>query len=1105
MAGLVRCGLILGAVAWGSSGSVAQAGPVFHSYILRDTAFASNPEITPPDPNTIFTFDSATGVAVVGSTRLATLLAGTGARVDAFSYGRDFGHWSWPHSFFLWSISLTSSETKEAAPKTPLYFEPIGEAEADIFWVRDFVDTTTKLGVHGKLLDENSASPVANTPGVFTPAAHLGLHGTLGKPLGVGADVSNVAGFDFWPPAFADRDIYFSVDQAVTIGTVAVTPADILLLPFGATTVTIYRTAASLGLDPASDDIDALAMNPYGLGLFPIVGLGIGIFPAVGWYSLTRGSASLPANGFSAADIFEFSVFVDYSLPGSGGFAAQLHRTAQSMGLLASTTIQADVDGLSHIDPDSFVCPGYPGSLVGPGPEVGTQVGAGGGVGLGAGMGIFAGSYALRVAGQPVGAFQGTELSPQLSVFPPGTYEVLELVGQKGSKRLVDGALVEIPSPGVPPIQALTVQALTSSTLEWNWSPPMPNPYSSIEVLVDGEPPALSLAASATDFTMSFTAPGVHFLEVRGVVASDRSEPRFASADVTPGGVVLQPPDSVVASVSGTTVSLSWEHPVTYDDVEVHQDGLLSMSLGPAVALTPGAVTIANVPAGLHEFTVRGSSGGTSSIGSAVKVYVSVPLPGEVLQSTGFVGGTPVALTLSGSTLFVADGALGAPAFAYDANDLTLPPIVIASPMTGQVTGLASDSSLLYWAIDDQLWVTNHDGSSPIFAGPFGFATGTGIAGEMTRGAGDDLWVVDRDHAEVARHSAFDASFTGATLSHPRHDGSLGGVAYRGGDVFEISHGPVGSQASSHVSAIGSGDGLRASIPIGSLGADVRAVEFRSSGANGVASLFMADGATGTIFEVAAISPVPDAAARNCHDGFVGVTREVLQGPLSIPPASVHTFALDVVGGTVADLDVRLELTHPNFSEVHVVLASPAGTEVILFDHSGVSGDRLVRWIDDVRDSGFSDGFGDHAAEDAASLLAAYDGEPATGTWLLEVHNSGVAMSPGTLDLVELSICSAPVVAGPEFLRGDSNADGGLNIADAVYLLGFLFPGVAGPNPLQCRDAADANDDGGLNIADAVAILGTLFGFPPVPLPPPFGNCGPDPTSDALDCVLHPC
>ncbi len=82
------------------------------------------------------------------------------------------------------------------------------------------------------------------------------------------------------------------------------------------------------------------------------------------------------------------------------------------------------------------------------------------------------------------------------------------------------------------------------------------------------------------------------------------------------------------------------------------------------------------------------------------------------------------------------------------------------------------------------------------------------------------------------------------------------------------------------------------------------------------------------------------------------------------------------------------------------------------------------------------------------------------------------------------------------FKRGDTNADGGVNIADAVALLAYLFGGQTVPS---CQDAADANDDGSLNIADAIAILSHLFSGTG-DLNPPFSECGTDPTDDTLTC-----
>lgn len=92
-----------------------------------------------------------------------------------------------------------------------------------------------------------------------------------------------------------------------------------------------------------------------------------------------------------------------------------------------------------------------------------------------------------------------------------------------------------------------------------------------------------------------------------------------------------------------------------------------------------------------------------------------------------------------------------------------------------------------------------------------------------------------------------------------------------------------------------------------------------------------------------------------------------------------------------------------------------------------------------------------------------------------------------------------PVVLD-EFSRGDCNADGAQNIADAVAGLDALFSGGSVP----CIDACDLNDDGGFDIADVIFTLSNLFSGGPDPAAP-FPDCGTDPTADGLGCDTFPC
>jgi uncharacterized protein (DUF1800 family) len=85
-----------------------------------------------------------------------------------------------------------------------------------------------------------------------------------------------------------------------------------------------------------------------------------------------------------------------------------------------------------------------------------------------------------------------------------------------------------------------------------------------------------------------------------------------------------------------------------------------------------------------------------------------------------------------------------------------------------------------------------------------------------------------------------------------------------------------------------------------------------------------------------------------------------------------------------------------------------------------------------------------------------------------------------------------------QFIRGDSNIDGRVDISDVVSTLNTLFSGL---QPSACPDAADANADRRIDISDPVATLNFLFlGGAALPAPGPF-ECGADASPAALGCA----
>lgn len=118
---------------------------------------------------------------------------------------------------------------------------------------------------------------------------------------------------------------------------------------------------------------------------------------------------------------------------------------------------------------------------------------------------------------------------------------------------------------------------------------------------------------------------------------------------------------------------------------------------------------------------------------------------------------------------------------------------------------------------------------------------------------------------------------------------------------------------------------------------------------------------------------------------------------------------------------------------------------------------------------------------------------------------SVVAPACGSLGFARLEVCTVRgcdsradgfeyLAAVRAFVRGETNLDGSLDIADAVTVLLYLF---AGSVSTTCPDRFDANDDGQTLVSDAVYLIQYLFRGGPAP-PAPYPEEGLDPTADLL-------
>ncbi|MFN0057733.1 MAG: hypothetical protein ACKVX7_04680 [Planctomycetota bacterium] len=120
-----------------------------------------------------------------------------------------------------------------------------------------------------------------------------------------------------------------------------------------------------------------------------------------------------------------------------------------------------------------------------------------------------------------------------------------------------------------------------------------------------------------------------------------------------------------------------------------------------------------------------------------------------------------------------------------------------------------------------------------------------------------------------------------------------------------------------------------------------------------------------------------------------------------------------------------------------------------------------------------------------------------TSTMWLRLQQDNV---PGDVDYDDVTDGSFEIILAPpapEFVRGDCNDDGGVNVADVIALLAYLFQSTA---PAGCLDACDINDSNSVDIADAITQLSFLFtaGTPPAA---PHPSCGVDPTLGGPGCA----
>lgn len=139
----------------------------------------------------------------------------------------------------------------------------------------------------------------------------------------------------------------------------------------------------------------------------------------------------------------------------------------------------------------------------------------------------------------------------------------------------------------------------------------------------------------------------------------------------------------------------------------------------------------------------------------------------------------------------------------------------------------------------------------------------------------------------------------------------------------------------------------------------------------------------------------------------------------------------------IQDINVTLNISHANDSDLSVTLRSPQGTTITLFANEGGSGNNFSgTTLDDEANTAIENAgapFGGNYRPTGS--LAAFDGQDAAGTWVLSVTDGGRNFFPntGTLNSWSINITTA---GGSTLLKQgigfEDNPSNGVNFSDEL-------------------------------------------------------------------------
>lgn len=136
-------------------------------------------------------------------------------------------------------------------------------------------------------------------------------------------------------------------------------------------------------------------------------------------------------------------------------------------------------------------------------------------------------------------------------------------------------------------------------------------------------------------------------------------------------------------------------------------------------------------------------------------------------------------------------------------------------------------------------------------------------------------------------------------------------------------------------------------------------------------------------------------------------------GNVSLIDAGERVLSLSVPNAVaIADLDVQVQLTHTYVSDLRLILVSPGGTQVTLFDRQGGGGDDLNTTFDDEASLSLTSGSPPFTGSyRPVTPLSALDGQLFAGTWQLRISDLA-SQDTGAISAVRLRVTPIPDTQG---------------------------------------------------------------------------------------------